>query len=77
MTTTLTATYNGKTYTRKTARGYTYAVGVTHAEVKPWHHGEADGIVAWCGDIVKARTAAKKYSAAQWGFSRVEIVEVQ
>lgn len=74
---TITATYNGSTYTRNTARSYQYAIGVTHAEVKPWHHGEADGIVAWCGDLAKAKAAAKKYSSAQWGFSRVEIVEVQ
>lgn len=75
MTPTLTTTYNGKTYTRKTARSYQYAVGVTDAVVKPGR--EADGIVAWCGDLAKAKVAAKKYSAAQWGFSRVEIVEVQ
>lgn len=76
MTNTLTATYNGNTYTRKTDRSYQYAIGVSVAEIKPWHQGKADGIVAWCGDIAKAKAAAKKYSAAQWGFSRVEIVEV-
>jgi hypothetical protein len=72
-----TATYNGKTYTRKTDRTYTHAVGCTHAVVQPWHRGEADGIVAWCGSAALAAKAAKKYSAAQWGFSRVQVVEVQ
>jgi hypothetical protein len=72
-----TATYNGKTYNRKTDRAYTHAVGVTHAVVQPWHKGEADGIVAWCGSAELASKAAKKYAAAQWGFSKVQIVEVQ
>jgi hypothetical protein len=73
----LTATYNGKTFSRNTERDYQYAVAITHAEVKPWHKGEADGIVAWCGDFAKAQAAAKKYSKPQWGFCRVEIVGVQ
>ncbi|CAB4146439.1 hypothetical protein UFOVP503_18 [uncultured Caudovirales phage] len=71
--TTLTATYNGKTFTRKTDRSYQYAVAVTLINPQPMHGGP-DGIVSWCGDLAKAKTAAKKYSKPQWGFSRVEIV---
>jgi hypothetical protein len=75
--TTYTATYNGNTYTRKTDRTYTHAVAVTNAEVKPWHNGKADGIVAWCGSAALAAKAAKKYSAPHFEFSKVQIVEVQ
>ena len=69
------ALYNGKLYTRKTARVYTHAVGVTHAVKQAWHK-DADGIAAWCGSIELAQKAARKYSAPQFGFSRIEIVEV-
>ena len=69
-----TATYNGKTFTRNTERNYQYAIAVTVAEVKPWHKGESHGVVAWCGDMAKARAAAKKYSKPQFEFSHVEIV---
>ena len=33
--------------------------------------------MAWCGTAALAAKAAKKYAAAQWGFSKVQIVEVQ
>jgi hypothetical protein len=72
-----TTTYNGKTYSRKTDRKYTHAVACTVAQLQPWHKGEADGIVAWCGSAELAAKAARKYAAAQWGFSKVEVVEVQ
>lgn len=71
-----TAIYNGKTYTRNTARAYTHAVGCTVAKLEPWHKGEPDGIVAWCGSAELATKAAKKYSAPQFGFSQVQVVEV-
>ena len=72
-----TATYNGKTYTRKTDRTYTHAIGCTVAELKPWHKGEPDGIVAWCGSAELAAKALKKYMAPVYEFSKVEVVEVQ
>ena len=73
--TTYTATYSSKTFTRKTDRTYTHAIGCTEAKLEAWHKGEPDGIVAWCGSAELAAKAAKKYSAAQWGFSRVQVVE--
>jgi hypothetical protein len=76
MTTTYRAAYEGKTYTRKTDRTYTHAVGCTLGAARGAREGE-EGIVAWCGTAALAAKAAKKYAAAQWGFSKVQIVEVQ
>ena len=74
--TTLIANYNGKTFTRNTDRNYQFAIGVTDAVLKPWSN-DRDGIVAWCGDFAKAQAAAKKYNKPQFGFSCVQVVEVQ
>jgi hypothetical protein len=71
-----TTTYNGKTYSRKTARTYTRAVGVTDAAPRVGQQ-DRDGIIAWCGSAELAQKAARKYSNPEWGFCNIEIVGVQ
>jgi hypothetical protein len=75
--TTLKAVYNGKTFTRKTARTYTHAVACTHnPQNMSWRATDVDGIVAWCGSHAIAIKALRQYSKPQFGFAHVEIVPV-
>lgn len=68
---TYTATYKGKTYTRKTARTYTHAIAVTDIR-----DGRGEGIVTWCGRLDLALKALDKFSKPAWGFGDLQIVEV-